>query len=110
MLTKKEEEYFERNKARQQEHNLKLNKNRDAYWKIRDGLLKEHEGKFIAFSHGSILCISDNLSKVNEFFDEDNDDSSKVIMMHIGHENEKPKYDGFMGCYPNDCDAFINKI
>jgi hypothetical protein len=90
-----EEEVMEISKHRKRKqklHNQTLEKNKNDYFKNRSELLNLYEGKYIAFSGGKILGVSESSYDIMKYIEED----STTFTTCVGNENHKSNVDNII--------------
>jgi hypothetical protein len=63
--------FQEETKEKKKNEELKIKENREEYWKQRDALLNQYEGKYIAFSNGKVLGCSDDPYEIATYIEKD---------------------------------------
>jgi hypothetical protein len=66
-----------------------IKENREEYWKQRDALLNQYEGKYIAFSNGKVLGCSDDPYEIATYIEKD----STIFTTLVGKEKKQSTVD-----------------
>jgi hypothetical protein len=66
-----------------------LKNNKDEYWKHREELMKTYNGKYIAYSNGKVVGVSDTFDGTSDCYEND----PSVFTTLVGNEKYKPSTD-----------------
>jgi hypothetical protein len=81
--------FQEETKEKKKNEELKIKENREEYWKQRDALLNQYEGKYIAFSNGKVLGCSDDPYEIATYIEKD----PTIFTTLVGKEKKQSTVD-----------------